>query len=355
MSSTIQSNMKDSPVKVQIFTTPDVFDVLQAEWNDLVQRSASDSVFSTWEWHNHWWNAYHPGELWVITFRDEMKKLIGIASWFIEQHPQHGRVVRCIGSEDVTDYLDVIVDKDAIDAVYNSLADVLVNCRVHYTFLSLANIPATSPTYTHFPAVLEQRDFNVTTEQQEVCPVIPLPATFEEYLEKILDGKQRGEIRRKLRRADGYNGNMGTLDWYIVDKSHDLEAETDKFMKLMAMSHPEKAAFLMNEQHVAFFKAMIPAMLANGWLQLNFLMIDGEPAAAYLNFDYNNHILVYNSGLNPRRFAELSPGIVLLTFNIRHAIELGRATFDFLRGDEQYKYRMGARNTPVYRLQAQFV
>jgi CelD/BcsL family acetyltransferase involved in cellulose biosynthesis len=37
---------------------------------------------------------------------------------------------------------------------------------------------------------------------------------------------------------------------------------------------------------------------------------------------------------------------------IEHAIANGRSTFDFLRGREEYKYRFGAKDTRVYRLQA---
>ncbi|MDL1883917.1 GNAT family N-acetyltransferase, partial [Anaerolineae bacterium CFX8] len=75
-------------------------------------------------------------------------------------------------------------------------------------------------------------------------------------------------------------------------------------------------------------------------------------AATYLNFVYNRHVLVYNSGLLPGEYGHLSPGIVLLAYNIRHAIENNAVVFDFLRGNEVYKYRMGAQDTRVFMLRA---
>ena len=69
-----------------------------------------------------------------------------------------------------------------------------------------------------------------------------------------------------------------------------------------------------------------------------------------LNFDYRDSILVYNSGYDPEKYAWLSPGIVLLSYCIQWAIESGRAKFDFLRGDEEYKFRFGAEPTEIYRL-----
>ena len=69
-----------------------------------------------------------------------------------------------------------------------------------------------------------------------------------------------------------------------------------------------------------------------------------------LCFDYADSILVYNSGYDPQLYSAISPGIVLLARVIRHAIEgLGRAKFDFLQGDEDYKYRFGAHKTKVFR------
>jgi CelD/BcsL family acetyltransferase involved in cellulose biosynthesis len=82
------------------------------------------------------------------------------------------------------------------------------------------------------------------------------------------------------------------------------------------------------------------AAFENGWLQLSFLEVEGRKAAGYLNFDYLNRIWVYNSGIS-RRFHELSPGWVLLGHLLQWANENQRLEFDFMRGDEAYKYRFG--------------
>jgi CelD/BcsL family acetyltransferase involved in cellulose biosynthesis len=84
---------------------------------------------------------------------------------------------------------------------------------------------------------------------------------------------------------------------------------------------------------------------------LNVLTVNGDRAATYFNFDYEDQILVYNSGLNPD-YAALSPGIVLISYNIQYAIEHKRKVFDFLQGNEEYKYRLGAEDTAVVNLNA---
>lgn len=338
-------------MKIVAYDQPSLFEELHEEWDDLLRRSATNHIFSTWEWQSTWWEAYQPGELWVLAAREDDGRLIGLAPLFIEDNADHGRMVRYIGCVDVTDYLEVIVDKDRADEVLGCLAYYLGNARRRYDRLSLCNNPEDSVSLQLFPKKLSQNGLEVSVEQQEVCPIIYLPDNFETYLDN-LDKKQRHEIRRKIRRAEGAPENVG---WYIVGPKHDINVELDRFLSLMAASHPEKAEFLRDPKNIAFFKSIVPLAYERGWLQLNFLTIGGVAAATYLNFDFGGCILVYNSGLLPNEYGQLSPGIVLLAHNIKHAIDTGHKVFDFLRGNESYKYRMGAVETRVYLVAAQTV
>jgi CelD/BcsL family acetyltransferase involved in cellulose biosynthesis len=127
---------------------------------------------------------------------------------------------------------------------------------------------------------------------------------------------------------------------------NDVEAETEAFLSLM--EHDEdKAAFLrdaMREQ----MRAVIRAAHEHGWLWLAFLEADGRRIAACLNFDYKGKLWGYNAGVN-RAFMDLSPGWVLLAHTLQWACENNRSEFDFMRGDEDYKYRFGAVNQYVMR------
>jgi len=125
--------------------------------------------------------------------------------------------------------------------------------------------------------------------------------------------------------------------------------EVDCFLDLMARSAPAKAAFLTPTMR-AFFHDLAVAANEAGWLQLAFLELAGQKLAAYFNFVYNNRVLVYNSGLDGSADPGLGAGIILTAFLIRRAVEEGREAYDFLRGDERYKYRFGGVDVPVHRL-----
>ncbi|MCB0129483.1 MAG: GNAT family N-acetyltransferase, partial [Caldilineaceae bacterium] len=67
-------------------------------------------------------------------------------------------------------------------------------------------------------------------------------------------------------------------------------------------------------------------------------------------FEYNKQLLLYNSGYDPDAHAQLSPGWVLLAYCIQYAIAVGCRVFDFMQGNEEYKYRFGSHDTRVMRI-----
>ena len=333
-------------MQITAYSDPDAFEDLRHEWNDLLSRAPIDCVFFTWEWHKTWWEAYQPGELLILVCRQD-GKLLGIAPLFVTESPA-GRTAQIIGCVDVTDYLDFIVDSEHLGEVFAAFADCLASIRAAVNILDLCNIPHDSPTHAILPDLLRERGFDAIVEQQEVCPVIELPDAWTDYL-LMLDKKQRHELRRKLRRIQGIDDD---IDWYIVNGCHDLNAEAEQFIGLMAASDPDKQEFLQNDSNLRFFRRIVPLAQERGWLQMNFLTAGEERIAGYFNFVYGNRVMVYNSGLNHQRYGELSPGIVLLAYNIQFAIENGYRHYDFLRGDENYKYRMGGRDTAVMNIRA---
>ncbi len=335
-------------MKIESFTTAAAFDALRAEWSELLTHVHHNRIFLTWEWQSTWWSAYHPGELWILTIRNDAGQLVGLAPWFIENRVKTGRTIRSVGCVDVTDYLEAIVHRDYEEAIFQILADYLHENRARYDFIDLCNIPEGSPVLKYLPQLLRGNGLSVEIKPQEVCPVIELPNQWDAYLES-LDKKNRHEIRRKLRRSE-----ESAADWYIVGPEHDLSVESDTFLRLMASASVDKAEFLANPKNVTFFKQLTPLLMERDWLQIAFLTVEGRQAAAYMNFLYNNEVQIYNSGLDIEAANGLSAGIVLLARLIQYAIEHGYKRFDFLRGNEEYKYRMGAVDTHVFMLMASY-
>ncbi len=321
------------------------FSALKPEWNDVVHRSCCDTLFLTWEWQATWWQHLGEGDLVLLGFRSgEGKRLVGIAPLYFVRDDRGRVVVREIGCRDVSDYLDLIIEQGQEESVYGALLDYLEQEAPPWDLVDLCNIPQESLTFGRLRELAEARGYQTLVEVEDVCPLIDLPATWDEYL-MMLSKRQRHEVRRKLRKADA---EVETR-FFVVGPDQDLQEAMETFIELHQKSTPEKDQF-MDPQMQGFFFDVAQVLQRQGWLQLCFVEMDGVPAASLLNFDYGGDILVYNSGYDPDQFRHLSPGIIVTARSIEQAIALGRRRFDFLRGDEVYKYRFGAHDTKVRRL-----
>jgi CelD/BcsL family acetyltransferase involved in cellulose biosynthesis len=308
------------------------------EWNTLLGVSITDVPFLRWEYLTTWWETRGGGEwpesseLAVITARKE-ERLVGIAPFFLVNKQEGEEGLLLLGSVEISDYLDIIVRPMDLQPFISGLLDFLIASTISWKVLEFDNLLETSPSIPVLRTEAELRGLEIKIEQTYHAPSIPLTGDFETYLAGI-DKKQRHEIRRKMRRAE----EVGTIDWYIVEDEASLDAEMEAFLALMAVD-PEKAVFLTEAMREQMHRSARAAFKA-GWLQLAFLTVNGEKICGYFNLDYQNRILVYNSGTE-RRFLELSPGWVLLGHMLKWANDNQRIEFDFMRGTEDYKYRFG--------------
>lgn len=326
----------------------DFSEITPETWNALVGQSIANTPFSRYEYLSQWWKTLGGGE-WahqhaelVLVSATENGQLIGIAPLFLAEYEgQHALML--IGSIEISDYLDLIVREGDLTRFLSGLLDFLVSNVKNWSVVDWYNIPDSSPTLAALQVEAERRGWSHHEEMYRPTPRIPLHGSFDDYLSRI-DKKQRHEIRRKMRRAAESEKNVR---FYVVDTTENIDSEIDAFFHLMIQS-PEKEQFLhlpMREQ----MTATIQNAHKHGYLWLAFLEVDGTKTAASLNFDYRDKLWGYNSGVS-NEHRELSPGWVLLAHTIQWCCENGRYEFDFMRGDEEYKYRFGGVNQYVMRV-----
>jgi CelD/BcsL family acetyltransferase involved in cellulose biosynthesis len=320
------------------------------EWSELLSESLTDVPFLRHEYLTAWWSTcgggeWKEGELVLVSAR-ENDQLIGIAPLFLTEHDER-QALMLLGSFEISDYLDLIVREADLARFLSGLLDFLASqAALAWSVIDWYNLLDDSPTLSALEAESAKRGWEFTSEPFRPALYVPLPGDFEEYLMNI-DKKQRHEIRRKIRRAEG---DLREVRWYIVTDESTLDDEAEACCHLMAQD-PAKQAFLTQTMRTQM-KTMIHAAFKAGWLQLAFLEVDGVKAAGYLNFDYGNRIWVYNSGLD-FDYGDLSPGWVLLGYLLQWANENGRAEFDFMRGDEKYKYKFGGVKRDVMRVKVE--
>lgn len=322
-------------------------DEWEKEWDSLVENSHANGPFMRYAYQKLWWQHRGGGEwpraeLALVTARRE-GRLVGIAPLFHTPNYQEEPRLMLVGSVEVSDYLDVVsMPEDLPEFAHRLLPFILRQNLPAWANLDFFNILESSPSLPALEAAARDQGWRCDVTRAYHCPHILLPGDWETYLAGI-DKKQRHEIRRKMRRLEE---SPLPHRWYVVQDLAALDREIDDFFTLM-LEDEDKVRFLTPEMR-DFFRATFHWAFEAGWLMMAFLELDGQKAAAYAAFDYLNRLWVYNSGIR-RSFLEHSPGWVLLGNLLRWSNQNKREAFDFMRGDEEYKYRFGAVDRYVMR------
>lgn len=318
-----------------------------------VESETLDSVFATWQqadgilswdcifvvpaWLKTWWHSFgHSDALYLFSVR-HADRTIGIAPLQRSDH-----TVRLIGDENVCDHLDFIVAPEASARFYRIVLKSLKQDGIKR--LDLGLVRPDSSVMTQLLPVAEKAGYNISCQGRDISYELPLPGSWDDYL-SILRGKERHEIRRKLRRLN----EAGRINYRLVDDFFGINEEMETFLKLFRANRSDKAEF-MNDRMVAFFKELAASLSKIGILKLFFLDLDERPVSGTLCVKYHSTMYLYNNGYDDR-FNSLSVGLLGKLLSIKESIQSGMRTYDFLKGAEVYKRRLGGRPVQLYRCQ----
>jgi CelD/BcsL family acetyltransferase involved in cellulose biosynthesis len=305
-------------------------------WDELLRRSYDNRIFYTASWQAIWWEHFGQAPARILAIRD--------ADRFSAILPLQERdgVLTLLGDYNVADYMDALAERaDAAELLRDLWCEALTLLR--WERIELRHIPASSPSLRALREAAEDLGHTVEIEDDEVCPVALLCNTWDGYLQ-MLTKKQRHEVRRKLRRAE----EGAVIEWRTVRDRAELDRDLPVFLALHEASAGDKARFMTGAMRT-YFRSLARALLDQGILRLSVLRRDGVDIAATMSFLYRDRWLLYNSGYDPSH-AAISPGIAAVAHVMQDAIAEEAIAFDFLSGDEPYKYQFGATSTYTCRV-----
>jgi CelD/BcsL family acetyltransferase involved in cellulose biosynthesis len=326
-------------VRVERFSDWSAIGLGEAGWNRLVERCRAPVPFATWQFQTAWYRAFAPGPLHLFAAQDGAGEWVGVLP-LAETSSSEGPVLRLVGGTEVADYLDLVAVAGREEEVWKAFLPVLA--EVPWRAVDLRPVPAASPTPSLLAGLAASAGLTCRTEVEDRCPVIELPSTWDSYLAG-LSGKDRHELRRKLRRAEA-----GRPRVEVARTPAAMAALLDGFVALHRRSKVGKARF-MDEPMEIFFRELGRALAAARLAALWMLWLEERPAAALFCLEQGGTVSLYNSGFDPEARA-MSPGVVLIARTIEDAVTRGFRRYDFLRGEEPYKYGFGAVPTEVLRV-----
>ncbi len=316
-----------NPTLTPLLASPEPFAALEPEWASLHASIDGATVFSHPAWFATWLRHFGDNVQPVFLALRNGGELTGVMAF-----ETAGTGMRQLGDHNVTDYAGPLV-KPGLEA---AAATAIVGWLIEHQAPSatLWGIAFDSPMRQALATAATENGWSCTETHEAVCPRVALPPDFETYVGG-LSKHDRHELRRKMRNL----GAAGELGFATHTAESEVTARLDRFLELMRISREDKETFLTPAME-AYFRDVAATFAGLGMLCLAELTLDSRDAAMILCFENASTLYLYNSGYDPG-LARLAVGLVSKAMALQDAIVRGKQVFDFLRGEEDYKKRLG--------------
>lgn len=317
---------RSSRPETAVISDPAELASLKPRWRALWQRCPTATPFQSPDWLIPWWDIFAPGELRIVTVTYN-ENVIGLAPLY-----RDGTRLLPIGIS-LSDYQDILLDPDfaevareEIGAAMAAMRDV-EQCVFDEAAPEAAVLALASPSWRERIAIASP------------CPALPLPGSVQ-ALKDVVPSSRLRHLRTARRRV-ARRGDSAILEG-DVDNAVALLTELVRLHRLR-WDFEQNPGVFSDPRVEAFHAAALPALIEEGLVRLYALAINDAVVGIYYGLKHGETAYAYLCGYDPD-YAFESPGSVLIGHAIETAIGEGCTRFDFLRGDEAYKYDWGAQD-----------
>jgi CelD/BcsL family acetyltransferase involved in cellulose biosynthesis len=351
-------------LSAQLIDRPEELFAHSEQWAALLARSADNQPTQTPLWLSTWWSVFGARDgraLAALLLRDG-KSLVAIAPLCRRQHSYAPglsfRRIELLASgeaesdEICSDYIGLVAERGRELEIADAVAEALVQgVAGDWDELLMPAMNGESLLPWALADGLRRRGVPARAELSALSPYIPLPSSFDDYLAR-LSASRRATLRRTLRDFERWAGGRERFELATTP------AELERGMAILAELHRQrwesdgKSGAFASEAFSDFHRRVMPALLADGALDLSWLTLDGEPLAAVYSVVHAGRVHFYQSGRKAGLPSKARAGLALQANAIQRAIAAGHREYDFLPGPSQYKLGFALATRPLVALRA---
>ena len=329
------------------------FKRVKDNWDTVYEADPEAQFFLSWTWLSQWFVTARPQ--WFVLAAKPTRDASNYVAFFplrLRTKLKHGsgfhNEIGMAGNSGA-DYTGLICLPDAQHQAILALAKYLKTfnwARIHLENVRLSD-QRLRLLLAHFPT----RTFNIAQTERVnaadnvnncICPLVHLPDDWDRYLDS-LSANTRQKIRRFLRTIE----SDGT--YRITHAKPDtVERDVDTLLELWSTRWESRKGERLNAM-VKSSRTVLLNCFQNDSLLLPVLWRDDTPLGALAIYvDRQKASFLFFLAGRDDTVHSPPPGLVLHAHSIRHAIAQGFRTYDFLRGNEAYKYSFGARERRIH-------
>jgi len=326
-------------VDIEVIDGSDGLRRIKPEWDALVAASARPRPSLAYGWLAA--SARHLGAgndsgLLTLCFRDG-GRLVGLVPLRVCPKRIAGvPVLRDMQfAVEVADCRDLVIEAGAEWRVVEAFCQWLRDAPPAWDLLRLRGLCCCSPTHAYLPLLAKHYGLHTAAWGRDVCAIIHLPRSMEEYLEQM-PGKQR-------RRAYAYNRRRlardhGEPQLRVVGGGEITEADLRRVWDLHFDGWEGRGGSGVADDRFRLFLGDLATALAPvAQPVLAFLQVGDRDVTGDYGFLIDGRYFLYFGGFDPE-FARYSVGNQALLAHVEFGIEQGWTEIDLMAGGERYKF-----------------
>ena len=339
-----QQDKRGIGMKVDIIEGPAAFCRLRDDWEAVYDADPDAHYFLSWQWLASYLLSLQGA--WFVFAARPAKAGAPYVGFFplrlrTKERGGNGRVFNDIimGGNYWADYTGLVCMPQYENAVVSAFAERLR--KLNWTYFRLDNIRASDARLEQLLRYFPEKKFDIKMLDRVnsvdnidncICPYVTLPDDWDAYV-GTLSTNTRQKMRRFLRQLDSSSELQVT-----VANANTIERDLDIVLRFWRAKWAARKGDRI-ETLVRANRANFQSAFQNGQLFLPMLWRGEQPLGglAFL-VDERKKALLFYLGARDESVTTPPPGFVLHAYSLRHAVSQGIRTYDFLRGNEPYKY-----------------
>lgn len=315
-------------MNVNIISTYKEFLKLEKDWKNIFEKSETNNIFISWEWCSLWLKHFGANQKLLILVIEDNEEVIGIAPLIISEGKP---VVTLIGSNRA-DYADFLILRDRYEVI-GMIVNFLIKSDC-WRQIDLKRIPESSPNFTALRDSLKELKYPYLFRENCISPYVKIKGGWNDYYKSVSKGIKQ-DIRtahNKFKLAGDFSFQTYNEDTYrtLLDVLFELHKKRQDYKVGGSLFEVQANRDFFYDLGLTFIKL--------GWASFSALKINNKIISVVFAVKYKGVFYYWFPAFDPE-FIKYSPGKTHIYNLLKDCFEQGCKEFDFMRGDEEYKFK----------------
>lgn len=340
-------------MQIELIEDFEIFRIIRKNWNFVYELDPQAQFFLSWDWLSGWLRMVHEPWLILAAKPDANDSYVAFFPLKVVLDQQAGSIFYtelCMAGNSMADYTGLLCLPEHEEEVILAFA-AYIQQRLVWSTLNLQNILETDTRMHLFLENFSKESFEFNQRRirnqgedtdNYIAPYVILPDDWDSYLQSNVGSNTRQKIRRLLRKIEDSD------KFYITQVNADnLELHIEILLQFWQAKWEEKkgdnCSVIVN-----YLRAILRHCFEHDCLYFPVLWKGDVPLGTIANFiDVRQKTILFFIAGRDDTFKNPPPGLILHADAIRYAIQNRFKVYDFLKGNEDYKYSFGAKERHI--------